>query len=45
MKDSPLAVHFNITKFPALILNGKESITLSKNLNEMIEKLNIFKGE
>lgn len=40
MKDSPLATHFNITKFPTMLLNGKETITLSKNLTEMIEKLN-----
>ena len=24
MKDSPLATHFNITKFPVMLLNGKE---------------------
>lgn len=24
MKDSPLAIHFNITKFPVMLLNGKE---------------------
>lgn len=24
MKDSPLAVHFNITKYPTILVNGKE---------------------
>lgn len=40
MKDSLLASHFNITKFPTMLLNGKDPITLSKNLTEMIGKFN-----
>lgn len=45
MKDSQLASHFNITKFPSMLINGKESVTLIKNLNEMINKFNEIKGE
>jgi hypothetical protein len=39
-KDSPLALHFNISKYPTMLLNGKEEITLSKNLQEMIDNFN-----
>ena len=39
-KDSPLALHFNISKYPTMLLNEKEEITLSSNLQKMIEQLN-----
>ncbi len=45
MKDSPLALHFNITKFPTMLLNGNKEITLSKQLTEMIAKLDAIKGD
>jgi len=42
---SPVANQFNITKFPQFILNGNEKIEIKSNLTEMIERLNMIKGD